>query len=297
MYTYNRTDDAYINMEIIRNIWKKIDLLKDVIIIHAFNGQKEWWSEKYLEDELLYLDNPGHFAGAEILINEGVKTFQEKYPDIDYVIVLASDTWLVKPEYVEEIIIGMEREEKYFATAVWGTKMTTDIWKKGAAMDFNIFDLKWATKSDLFPIQFREFAEKYTDLFFYNNQTVYLEIVFMVRFRQAISRSIKISSDNILKAVAESHVYRMKEREPVHIYGKENTFFKNEEYRRTMYWPKIGLITHHDPVPKQKILKEWKLELGKHADTFLTAKDVSYYNRGLDKNVFTKNGKKIGYGD
>src|SRR3989338_8234397 len=86
MYTYNRTDDAFINMEIIRNTWKESEVLKDVVIVHSFNGEKEWWPGKYLEDELLYLENPGHFAGAELLINEGVKTFQTKHLDVDYVI-------------------------------------------------------------------------------------------------------------------------------------------------------------------------------------------------------------------
>ena len=64
-----------------------------------------------------------------------------------------------------------------------------------------------------------------------------------------------------------------------------------------MYFSKIGLITHHDPVPKQKVLKKWKLLLGEYGQKFLNVKDLTYYNRGLDKNVYVKNGKKIGYGD
>ena len=297
MYTYNRTDDARINMEIIRNTWKKSELLKDVTIVHSFNREKEWWPEKYLEDELLYLENPGHFAGAEILLNEGVKTFQEKYSDIDYVIILAPDTWLVKPDYVEGIIKSMQNEEKYLATCVWGTKGQNDFWQKGMALDFNIFDLKWATKSGLFPVRFAEFRDKYEDLFFYHNETVYLEIVFAFRFMQAIKRSIILPSDNLLKPISLSYIYRMTEREPVHVDGKERIFFKKAWYDRIMYWKNIGLITHHDPIPKQKALKEWNLTLGQYGNDFLTAKDLSYYNRGLDKNVYIKNGKKIGYGD
>src|SRR3989338_6988898 len=88
IYTYNRTDDARINMEIIRNTWQKSEMLKDVVIVHAFNGEKEWWPEEYLEDELLYLPNPGHYAGAALLIDEGIKTFQNKFQDVDYVIIL-----------------------------------------------------------------------------------------------------------------------------------------------------------------------------------------------------------------
>jgi hypothetical protein len=297
LYTYNRTDDARINMEIIRNVWSKNDFLKDVIIVHSFNGKKEWWPQKYLEDELLYLDNPGHFEGAQILMNEGVKTFQTKYPDVDYMILLASDTWLLRPDYIEGVINGMKKEGKYFAASVWGTKKMNSIWLKGCSMDFSIFDMKWVTQSNLFPIQFTEFKEKYEELFFYNDQTVYLEIVFMVRFKQAVSRSVSIPSDNILKRVAESYIYRIKEREPVHTHGKENLIFKGRPYGRTMYWPNIGLITHHDPVPKQKALKEWKLVLGEYGNKFLGAKDLNYYNRGLGKNRYIKDGKEISYGD
>ncbi len=297
IYTYNRTDDARINMEIIREVWRKSDFLKDVVIVHSFNGEKEWWPEKYLEDELLHLGNPGHFEGAEILINEGVKCFSEKYPDVDYVIVLASDTWLVKPEYIEKIISEMRKEEKYLATSVWGTKKLTNIWVRGSALDFNIFDLKWAIRSNFLPLRFKEFKDKFEELFFYNDHTIYPENVFIVRFKQAIARSVKVVSDNILKPVAESHIYRMVDREPVHTNSEENLIFKNGGWKRAMYVSKMGLITHHDPIPKQKILKEWKVTLGEHGNKFLHAKDLSYYNRGLDKNVYVKNGKKIGYGD
>ena len=83
LYTYNRIDDARINMEIIRNLWSQHPLLKNITIVHSYNGDKTLWPEKYLEDDLLYLDNPGHFAGAEILVNEGVKYISENYHDKD----------------------------------------------------------------------------------------------------------------------------------------------------------------------------------------------------------------------
>ncbi|HEY0220722.1 MAG TPA: hypothetical protein VGC58_00690 [Candidatus Paceibacterota bacterium] len=297
IYTYNRTDDARINMEIIRNVWSKNETLKDVKIIHSFNGENGWWPEKYLEDDLLYLENSGHFGGAEILINAGVKTFEEKYPDLDYIIILASDTWLVIPEYIEKLIVGMKEEEKYLSTSVWGTKKANDIFKKGAGLDFCILDFKWALRSGLFPIGYKEFADKFEDLFFYNDQTIYIEILFMARFLQAIKKTVKLPSENIAKRVAESFVQRMKDREPVHVNGLESFFFKKSSYVRTMYWPKIGLITHHDPITKQRVLKSWNLELGQFGKKFLESKDVSYFNNGVNQHKFVKNGKNINYHD
>lgn len=294
LYTYNRTDDARINMEIIRNVWKKSELLKDVTIVHTFNGLKEWWPEKYLEDDLLDLENPGHFSGAEILINEGIKAFQTKYPDIDYVITLASDTWLVKPEYLEKVITSMQKEEKYLATCPWGTTEKDNMWKIGMALDFNIINLKWATQFDLFPLRFNEFVEKYSEIFYYQDENIFFERVFALRFKQAVLKSTKLPSENLLKAVAKSFVYRMTEREPVH---DEKQLFGIKKGRK-MYWKDIGLLTHHDPIPKQKALKEWGLELlGEHSNTFLNAKDLNYFNRGINKTTYDKNGKKIGYGD
>ncbi len=122
-----------------------------------------------------YLDKPGHYAGAELLLNEGVKTFQEKFPDTDYVIVLAADTWCLNPEYIEKVIQAMESEEKYIATSTWGNKDEPNMFDKGMALDFFIVNLKWVTESKLFPLGFNEFAEKYGEVIMYENRTLLLE--------------------------------------------------------------------------------------------------------------------------
>lgn len=50
IYTYNRIDDAMVNMDIIRNIWEKSKYFEDVKIIHSFNGEKSWYPKKELEE-------------------------------------------------------------------------------------------------------------------------------------------------------------------------------------------------------------------------------------------------------
>jgi hypothetical protein len=296
MYTYNRTDDARINMEIIRNVWSKNDLLKDVTIVHSYNGEKAWWLDKYLEDELLYLANPGHFKGAEILMDEGIKCFEEKYPDVDYIIILACDTWLVKPEYLENLLMAMQKEQKLFATCTWSDKDHTDIWRYGMAMDFCIFDAKWLKKSKMFPMGFSDFAEKYKDLFFYQGEDFFIERVIPMRFKQAIERTFTLPSENLLYRVAYDSLYIMKEREPVHVKHGPGLFGKAHT-DRTMYWPNMGLLTHHEPEPKKKILKKLNLKEGEEIKRLVTSSDLSYYNRGHKKTAFIKGDKKIGYGD
>lgn len=277
LYTYNRVDDAKINMEIIRNVWCGCDLFKNITIVHSFNGKKEWWSEKYLEDELINTENPGHFAGAEMLINEGIKVFTKKYPDIDYVVILASDTWLVLPEYIKKNIMIMEKEGKYLTACAWGTRNDSDFFKTGMSLDFNIVNIKWANKNKLFPIHYDDFLNKYSELFLYNNLIIYLERVFALRFKQAVMRSAAISSENILNDVACRYVNQIKEREPVN--SKHKLLFKKQYViKRRMYWKDMGLLTHHEALPKQKALRKWGLNLGKYGQYFLAARNLDYYN-------------------
>ncbi len=293
MYTYNRVDDARINMEIIRSIWSKIPLFKDLVLVHAYNGDKSWWPEKYLEDELLYLENSGHFTGAELLLNEGVKVFSEKYSDVDYVITLAPDTWCLKPEYLEKIIISMQKEEKYLATCAWGTKEKDNMFNIGMALDLNIFNLKWATQYKLFPLRFTEFVEKYSEVFYYDDRIIFLERVFALRFRQAVVRSLNLPSENLEKKAVKMFIHRMVEREPVHI-DKQSWFNRKG---RKMYWSKIGLVTYHEPEPKKAIIKNLKVSIGKHADRLISSKDLSYYNGGHTLTTFKKGESKVNYGD
>jgi hypothetical protein len=293
LYTYNRTDDARINMEIIRNVWSKNDLLKNAIIVHSYNGEKEWWPEKYLEDELLYLDNPGHFLGAEILFNEGMRCFNEKYPDIDYVILLAADTWLTKPEYIEKVVSTMQKEHKYLATCPWGTTKKDNMWVMGMAIDLAIFDAKWSKELKLFPFGYSEFVKKYFEIFSYNNEPIYPERVLAVRFKQAILKSKNVPSENVLNKVAEEYIYRMREREPIH---DEKKFFGIKKGRK-MYWKDIGLLTHHEPEPKQKILKSLGLKKGENMNRLILSTDLSYYNNGVKKITYSKGDKKVECGD
>jgi hypothetical protein len=295
IYTYNRVDDARINMEIIRNVWSINPLLKDAPIVHAFNGKKEWWPKPYLEDRLVRTENPGHFSGAALLLNTGMETFAKEYPDVTHVIVLASDTWCVKPEYIDTVIQEMNSDDLYLATCAWGTKKESNMFEIGMALDFFIVQKKFSITQKLFPIRYQEFAEKYEELLSYQGSNVFPERVFALRFKQAIVRAITIPSENLITDVATAHIRRMTEREPVH-HDKKVLFHKPKNVRR-MYWPKVGLITHHDPKEKQEALKQYNLALGEHGTRFLETTDLSYFNNGLTRTAYIKDGKEIGYID
>ncbi len=295
LYNYNRIDDVFINMEIIRNVWPIEKEFKNIKIIHAYNGKLEWYQEKYLEDSLIRLKNLGHFKGAENLLDNGIKEIYSKYPDLDYVIILAADTWCLKPKYISKLIRTMKEEGKYMATCAWGTKDQNDMFKIGMSLDFSIIDLKFAIKNNIFPLRYTEFFEKYFEIFAYQGVTIFPERVLALRFQQAINNTFELPSAHLLRKVAYEHVLHIKEREPIHIF-KKKIFKKPMQYRR-MEFKNIGLLTHHEPKPKQKALRKYKYRLGEHGEKFKKAKDLSYYNQGFTKTKIKRKDKIIDYND
>ena len=136
IYTYNKVDDARINMELVRSLWHQSQLFQNIIIVHAYNGDRSWYSTKYLEDKLINLHNSGHYQGAAELIDAGIKVFEEQYAYVNYVVVLASDTWLVNPCYVAEILKSMQDNRLRLATCAWNLDEEVSIFEVGMATDF-----------------------------------------------------------------------------------------------------------------------------------------------------------------
>ena len=274
IYTHNRVDDAKINIEIIRNFWQKISFFNNVKIVHSFNGKKEWYSNKYLEDDLVLSKNTWHFRGASDLIDVGVKKFEK---NMDYVIVLASDTWLIDPTYVKNLLENMEKHELYLATCAWGLVGRNDVKDVGMATDFFIIDVKWAKKYKMFPLNYGKFHRKYKDLFLYKNcGNVMLEKLMLSHFVEAIAREQKFGGSARKRAFEK--ILMMKEREPVH-----SKIRKDGTWVRKMYWPKMGLLTHHEPALKKKILKERKISKGQNIKRLLDSRNLDYFNTGVKK--------------
>lgn len=279
IYTHNRVDDARINMEIVRNEWGRLNLFKKVKIIHAYNGKESWYPDKYLEDDLVRIKNSWHFQGASELLDAGMKKFASKYKDLDYVIVLAADTWLIKPKYIAKLINKMAVQKLLWATCSWGRKGQNEMRDVGAATDFFIFDFQWAMKYKMFPLKYESFKNKYEDLiFYYRGQHVMLEKLIYLRFNQAFRR--QENKSYFLKHEPLNKILVMKDREFVHL---------SKFWKRKMFWPKIGLLSHHDPVSKRNILKKYEIRGGKYSNILKNSKNPDYYNLGLKKYKFSKN--------
>lgn len=271
IYTYDRVDDVKINMEIIRSLWSKLPIFSDATIVHAYDGQKSWYSKKYLENFLVRMKNPGHFQGASDLIDAGMKILIQK-KDIDYAVVLAADTWLLNPEYIANAIGRMREKDLYLATCPWGLPNRNDIRDVGVATDFFCLDIKWARKYKLFPLRYKEFYKKYGEYLLYKSgSNLMLEKLMLMRFMQATKRMI--CSDNLYKAVAKEKIYWFSDREPIHSHIN-----KRGLWVRKMRWDKIGLETSHDPLQKKKFLKKFDFIKGRNTKRLLGSKDLSYFN-------------------
>ncbi len=280
IYTYNRVDDAKINLEIVRGLWEKSKLFSRITIVHAYNGKKAWYPKKYLEDDLVVIKNTGHYQGAAQLIDAGIARFQKKYPAVDYVIAVSADTWLIKPNYVNKVIAKMHKQELRWATCSWGLPGRNDIADVGSAVDFFIIDLRWAKEYRMFPLNYAEFDKKYSDLFLYNGRKVSLEKLIFARYLRAIYRQYQ--DNNMLRQTGLAKIFKFTDREPVH-----KSVDKDGFWIRKMYWPAMGLLTHHDPSFKKAILKKSKLaRKTKNINKLLKSNSLAYYNKGVNRSQY-----------
>jgi len=271
IYTHNRTDDARISMEIIRSLWATSGLFGRITITHVFNGRQSWWPTQYLEDILIRRKNLGHFAGAADMIDTGMKRLLTDR-QIDNIVLLAADTWLVKPHALRAIIDRMKKRNGTWATAAWGNPKRNDIVDVGCSMDFAIFSRPWIRRYRMFPLRYVEFANKYRDLYFYQKgHMVSVEKLAFGRYLEAFQRSAP-QPDVALRRRAVKQIVRLVEREPVH---------RNSRWDRTMYWPRLGLLSHHQPQQKQRLLKSSRLSLGPTATRLIQSKSLNWYNHGL----------------
>jgi len=274
IYTYNRTDDARINMELIRSRWSTHETLRHVVLVHAYNGERSWWPRRYLEDSLIRMNNVGHYDGAAMLIDAGIQSFAKTYPQVRFLIVLAADTWCMDPSYVAGVIQAMKEGGQVLATCPWGDSREQTLFEVGAATDFFIIDLYWARRFCMVPLRYHDFKNSFGELLVYLNANLGLERLMALRFLQAIARMTATPSDGTLHMTAETYLHRLIDREPIHIVS-------SGRWERRMSSPEIGLICEHDPVKKRLISEKWSAPEGKHSKKFWSSGDFSYYNRGI----------------
>lgn len=290
IYTYNRVDDARIQMEIIRKLWAASQLFAKIVIVHSYNGKKDWY-EKYLEDELVVSKNTTHFAGAAELMEKGMNVIKKKYRNLDYVFCAAADTWCLDVSYIEKLISNMYQEKRVLSTSVWGDEKNNSLWEKGVALDFFCCDARWFSENNVFPLKYDEFNKKYSEIITYlHRPEILLERLFLSRFIQAVKRRYAIPSEAFVRKLVERLILRMKEREPIHRFGVDTGGLQ-----RVMFQEDINLACQHNPQEKKVVLQGLNLSTGKYGQKLLESNDLSYYNNGLLQNEFDIDGEFLSY--
>jgi hypothetical protein len=224
---------------------------------------------------LIRRQNPGHFPGAAELIDAGILAFHATYPSFRYLVVMAADTWCLKPEYVVSIVRAMQKSNKPLATCSWGLPAKFKETAVGLATDLFVVDVPWAIRFKLFPLRYHEFWSQYHELISYlcPGGNISVERLARARFHDA---SLVQHRNNVRrKELAETSIHVLTERMPVHVSKNAKGY-----WIRRFYWPKIGLVTYHQPRPKQRILRRAKGLSGANIQRLLKAKDFTYYNQG-----------------
>ena len=258
IYTYDKIDEACIQMEIIRNIWS--DFFEKIIIIHAYNGNRENYSKKYLEDELIYLDNPSHYQWAADMMDIWIEALL-KYEDLDYFVVNASDVWWIKPEILTGIIKNMEESECVLWSCPRGFPWQDTRRWVWLATDTFILNANWERENHIFPLKRKDFHDKYIDIIRYMwHNNVSVEWLLASRYITACSH-IKMKSNSQLWIYANDHVYIIKERMPTILSITERNFDV----------PELGLYTNHDLDIKKKVLLDNKINVGPYCQNFISA--------------------------
>ncbi len=272
IYTHDRVEDARINMDIIRSLWHHAGLFSNVRIVHAYNGKRSWYPEKYREDIVVRIKNTDHYRGAAELIDAGWYAVRRHYPGIRYLVILAADTWCIKPAFIRSIIDRMQRQQTVWATCPWGLPGRFRETNVGMATDFHIVDVAWANRYGFLPLRYRQFWNQYHEIVSYlrPGANVSVEKLALARFHDACFRE---HGDAIhRKEQARRRTQLITERMPVHS-GKDRRGY----WIRSWYWPRIGLVTHHQPGPKRAILRRTKNISGYAVEKLLHAKRLDYY--------------------
>ncbi len=289
MATYNRVDDARGGMEILRHVWASHRELGDVPLLHVYNGEPGWWPSAYLEDELLVVENERtHFRGAAKLLDAGVVALPERFPSVRYLVVVAGDVWLYRPEWVAGVLKNMRDGGKKLASARWMIEAFTDrllpsgavrglLPTDGLACDFFIVDLHWALEWGMFPLQYGRFLDSYNDLLNYAQEMPFLERYLAGKYLGAVrnemqakgSRKDPWGSGGPRRADALFELMTERNIDPTGRTGKTHKG----------HWPELGLVTAEDAETKQKVALERPELVGATLNRLRSEQDTSWFNR------------------
>lgn len=286
--TYNRIDDARAGMELFHGVWRDVSLFDPLPIVHAYDGEPEWWPARYLEDELIVIKNERTaYRGAGALLDAGLLAMAERFPNVNYAIVITGDVWLYSPRWVSQVLDEMASQAKRLATAQWRIERFTDrilssdsslelLPTDGLACDFFIVDLRWAITWGMFPLRYGEFLDKYADVLNYAQEMPFLERHLAGRYLGAVRAELEVGSElrdpwgSTGPRRARDQLRLMHER-PIDPQGQLSPPHKG-------HWPDIGLVTAEDVAVKRAVVQGNPSLVGPTLNRLRTDPDTRWFN-------------------
>lgn len=182
--TYNRVFEAKAQMDIIRELWQP--MFERVDIYHEFNGEKDWYPQKYRED-FLHIHKPmPHFLGASHMLNQGIKHVLSSDKNYDLIIVTSADTWFYNPKRLREIVLTCYKKKFQLATSLWA----------GMTLGTEFFIMTPNLAKRVFPLTLtrfiNKFISKYKLLKWTHSKIALLESIFTIQVMKVIKNPNRI---------------------------------------------------------------------------------------------------------
>lgn len=210
--THNRCLEAKAQMDIIRETWQPMFGMLD--IYHEFNGKKSWYPKIYREDFLHKHKEMPHFAGANHMLNQGIKHVLQSGKNYDFIIVSSADTWFYNSKKLKKIILACHKKKLQLATSLWGM----------IALGTEFFIIAPNLARKVFPLRYTRFISKYRILKWTSTKIAVFESLFTIQVMRVLKNPNKIYL----------------------IPGRKAVLAKNRFYSPNFY------ASHHDPKMRKK---------------------------------------------
>lgn len=178
--TYNRVLEAKAQMDITREIWQP--MFGSLDIYHEFNGKKSWYPKKYREDFLHKHKEMPHFAGANHMLNQGIKHVFESSNNYDFIIVTSADAWFFDPMKLKKILLTCYKKRLQLATSLWGM----------IALGTEFFIITPNLAKKVFPLRYTSFISKYRILKWTSTKIAVFETLFTIQVMRVLKNPNKI---------------------------------------------------------------------------------------------------------
>lgn len=250
--TYNRVIHAKIQMDIIKNLWSKEKELNNIDIYHSFNGPRNLYPKKYIENHLIRCKNPGFYEGATLLINTALSKIFKQKVNYDFIIVTSADVWLIKPAYLCNVLNKMKKKNYQLATSIWYIP-------NQYATEFFIISPQLA--KDVFPLNLSEY-----------------KLITTLGKKSVKIRNLQIP---ILEFSLANKVGKVVKKNPIK-YGSINEsvyFIPGRKYVHPLnrsYSPQIGYYSHHNLNKKISLISQ--SFIGKYTSSNLIVKSKSIFS-------------------